>query len=1199
MEKKPKTCIEAGELADEFEQARRGSPLEQPQGQGPKVKRCTYCGKIGHSEEACRKKRVEKTEQEHRLTCFRCNKVGHIAKRCPEKGFYCSETGQSKLYRQGKVEGKAIKDILLDTGCSRTMVKRELVPANKFLEGDVVTIRCAHGDVTLYPLAQVNMEIGGVPIKVEAAVSEKLPVSVLLGTDVPQLSTLLGTEIKQAESTDGAMVVVTRAQARRQLEEGILRREKEICSGAKPTSLEDIEVKEDEATVEKKPSAEKGLTKTQKRSLQQELHQPRVSDTKQSQSFDFSADELQDMQQKDLTLDKIREAAKGRPNSAGVGFFQKGGLLYRRWIPPGRKEEDGIEQLVLPKQCRRVVLEMAHEIPLAGHLGTEKTRQRILRRFYWPTLFRDIEQFCQSCVNCQKSGNRRNPKAPLIPLPVISEPFSRVAMDIVGPLPRSKAGYKYILVLCDYATRYPEAIPLRSIDAEHVADELIKLFARVGIPQEILTDQGSNFMSQLLTELYKLLHIHSIRTSPYHPQTDGLVERFNQTLKSMLRKVVTKEGKDWDKLLPYLLFAYREVPQASTGFSPFELLYGRAVRGPLDIIRETWEAEEKCDDSVVSYVLSTQENLREMAGIVEENLAKAQSRQKRWYDKGARLREFKKGDPVLVLLPTSSSKLLAQWQGPYQITEKTGKVTYRVDMHDKRKRHRVFHVNMLKAFKVRHQDGLVGFTEEIPSEDSDEEVPLWNDAGNGTPTIGEQLTEQQRSELQSLLTEFEDVLKSKPGRTTLGEHRIRTTDDKPVKLPPYRLPHAYQEQVRQELDEMLATGLIEKSNSGWASPIVLVKKKDGSLRMCVDYRRLNSVSQMDAYPMPRINDLIDGLGQAKFINTLDLTKGYWQMPVAEEDRHKTAFVTPKGLFQFRVMPFGLSGAPASFQRMIDRLIDGLQDFAAAYLDDLVVFSSTWEDHMQQLREVLQRLRKAGLTAKPSKCQFGMQTCTYLGHIVGNGVVQPEVTKLAAVENFAVPESKKQVRAFLGLTGYYRKFIPNYAEVAAPLTDLTKKNAPNAVVWTEQCDRAFQKLKKLLCSVPVLNSPDFTKQFILQTDASDVAVGAVLSQRDAEGNDHPVAYFSRKLLPREVRYSTIEKECLAIKLAVQSFRVYLLGREFTVQTDHRSLEWMDRLKENNSRLTRWSLSLQPFSFTVEYRAGQKNGNADALSRAATN
>ena len=246
-----------------------------------------------------------------------------------------------------------------------------------------------------------------------------------------------------------------------------------------------------------------------------------------------------------------------------------------------------VEQLVLPKQCRQAVLRLAHEIPLAGHMGKNKTARRILQRFYWPSLYKDVAQFCKSCEECQKTSPRRVKQAPLISLPIMDEPFARIAMDIVGPLPRSRSGNRYILVICDYGTRYPEAIPLRSIDAEHVAEELVKLFARVGVPGEILTDQGSNFLSQLLTEVYHLLHVKPIRTSPYHPQTDGLVERFNQTLKNMLRRAAKDSGKDWDRLIPYLLFAYREVPQASTGFSPFELLYGRQVRGPLDILRES------------------------------------------------------------------------------------------------------------------------------------------------------------------------------------------------------------------------------------------------------------------------------------------------------------------------------------------------------------------------------------------------------------------------------------------------------------------------------------------------------------------------------------------------------------------------------------------------------------------------------------
>ena len=298
------------------------------------------------------------------------------------------------------------------------------------------------------------------------------------------------------------------------------------------------------------------------------------------------------------------------------------------------------------------------------------------------------------------------------------------------------------------------------------------------------------------------------------------------------------------------------------------------------------------------------------------------------------------------------------------------------------------------------------------------------------------------------------------------------------------------------------------------------------------------------------------------------------------------------------MPFGLKGAPATFQRLMDKVINGLQEFSAAYLDDIVIFSNTWEAHTKHLRAVLQHLRMAGLTGKPSKCQFAQRECTYLGHVVGSGTVRPHPSKIESVQQFKIPETKQQVRAFLGLTGYYRQFIPDYAALTVPLTDLTRKGAPNEVSWNKKCEDAFEKLKQLLCSSPIPRSPDFSRPFILQTDASDRGVGAVLSQESEDGEEHPVGYFSCKLLPREERYATVEKECLAIKLGVKAFRVYLLGRHFTIQTDHRSLQWLDRLKETNSRLTRWSLALQPYQFTVQHRAGTLNKNADAFSRITT-
>ena len=348
--------------------------------------------------------------------------------------------------------------------------------------------------------------------------------------------------------------------------------------------------------------------------------------------------------------------------------------------------------------------------------------------------------------------------------------------------------------------------------------------------------------------------------------------------------------------------------------------------------------------------------------------------------------------------------------------------------------------------------------------------------------------------------------------------------------------------------------------------------------------------------MPRVDDLIDRLGKARYITTLDLSRGYWQVPVSESSRPMTAFATPYGLFQFRVMPFGLHGAPATFQRMMDSLLWDVGPFAAAYLDDLIIHSKTWGAHLDQVHTILQKLREAGLTLKPRKCQFAMAYRAYLGHVVGGGEVRPEDYKVQCVRSFPILTVKKQVRAFLGITGYYRKYIPEYATLAAPLMDLTRKTSPNRVLWNEHCDSAFAMLKHHLCSSPVLQNPDFDRPFVLQTDASDRSVGAVLSQVDGAGEEHPVTFYSCKLLPREERYSTIENECLAIKFGMQACKVYLLGRHFTVQTDHRSLEWLNRLKDNNARFTRWSLELQQYSFDVQHRAGSANANADALSRA---
>ena len=465
----------------------------------------------------------------------------------------------------------------------------------------------------------------------------------------------------------------------------------------------------------------------------------------------------------------------------------------------------------------------------------------------------------------------------------------------------------------------------------------------------------------------------------------------------------------------------------------------------------------------------------------------------------------------------------------------------------------------------------------------------------GVAEVGSQLSTSQTQELNSLLGKYESMFRTLPGFTTLTEHRIPTEQSAPIRQPPYHIPQAFKEEIVHELKEMIKHGVIEHSTSDWSSPLLAVPKKDKSLRLCVDYRRLNTISKGDAYPMPRVEDLIDRVGKAIYISTIDLTKGYWQVPVAVEDRPKTAFTSPMGLFQFTRMPFGLQGAPATFQRMVDKLLDGLSDFASAYLDDIIIYSDNWKDHLSHLDLVCQRIQQAGLTVRKRKCQFAMAECMYLGHKVGSGRVAPDDLKVEIIKKYPTPQTKKQVRSFLGLAGYYRKFISNYASLAVPLTDLTRKSAPTEVVWSPECEQAFVSLKTALCSSPVLRSPDFTKHFVLQTDASDRGIGAVLSQYDEMGHDQPIAYFSKKLLPAEERYSTTEKECLAIKLSIQAFHSYLVGKAFTIQTDHRSLEWLNRVKDSNPRLTQWSLFLQSYDHVVEYRSGSANANADTLSR----
>ncbi len=407
---------------------------------------------------------------------------------------------------------------------------------------------------------------------------------------------------------------------------------------------------------------------------------------------------------------RIIEGKEAQPGPHPLPHFViQNGLLY--CVAQRRGEEKLL--LVVPHTKTETVLELAHSHPLAGHLGAANTIQRIRDRFHWPGLEAEVKRFCQACPTCQVTSPRTPPPSPLIPLPIIEVPFERIGMDLVGPLPKSARGHEHILVIVDYATRYPEAVPLRKATAKAIAQELFLLSSRVGIPAEILTDQGTPFMSRLMADLCRLLRVKQLRTTVYHPQTDGLVERFNQTLKQMLRRVVAEDRRDWDLMIPYVLFGIREVPQASTGFTPFELLFGRQPRGLLDVAKEAWEQQPAAHRSVVEHVKQMRERIDRVMPLVREHLCKAQQAQQRHFNRAAQPREFQAGDRVMVLVPNAACKFLATWQGPYTILEKIGPVTYRVRQPGRRKAEQLYHINLLKKW-VGTRDQLAAFATSDP-----------------------------------------------------------------------------------------------------------------------------------------------------------------------------------------------------------------------------------------------------------------------------------------------------------------------------------------------------------------------------------------------------------------------------------------------------------------------------------------------------
>ncbi|XP_055604558.1 uncharacterized protein LOC129752806 [Uranotaenia lowii] len=499
-------------------------------------------------------------------------------------------------------------------------------------------------------------------------------------------------------------------------------------------------------------------------------------------------------------------------------------------------------------------------------------------------------------------------------------------------------------------------------------------------------------------------------------------------------------------------------------------------------------------------------------------------------------------------------------------------------------------IGELPRLSIKEEDSSL----DVPTIDIPETQPIPSEE---TVEIEHDLNEMEKNELMEVIKQFDFTSSVKLGRTNAIEHEIVLKEGaKPKNQPVYRCAPNLQKEIDAEIERFKSMDVIEECYSEWTNPLVPVRKSNGKIRVCLDSRRLNSMTVKDAYPMRNMLEIFQRLESAKYFSIIDLKDAYFQIPLKEECRNLTAFRTSRGLFRFKVCPFGVTGASFCMNRLMDRVIGfDLIPFVFVYLDDIVIASKTLEDHFRLLKIVAERLKKANLTVSLEKSRFCRRQIKYLGYLLNDKGIAIDGSRISAILDYARPKCVKDIRRLLGLAGFYQRFIKGYSRKTVPITDLLKKSKKK-FTWTEEAEVAFMDLKSALTAAPILANPDFSKQFTIESDASDTAVGAALVQ-DNSGETQVIAYFSKKLSRTQRAYSSVEKECLGVLLAIENFRHYVEGSRFKVVTDARSLLWLFTIGAGtgNSKLIRWALKIQSYDIQLEYRKGSSNITADCLSR----
>jgi len=877
-----------------------------------------------------------------------------------------------------------------------------------------------------------------------------------------------------------------------------------VTAGEKPTT-EAEQLISTRSEVTKDINSQSGAVKAEVHSAaehtraqkQTETRAPKPLKVEKVEALDISCDEFKQMQKEDENLNKYWKLAAEQQSDdeAKAQFLVRDEVLCR--VYKAGPHADPTEQVFMPEKLIDKVIELAHESLLSGHQGIARTTSRVMQEFYFPKLSERIKRFVRSCDLCQRCSNKKvGGQAPLQAMPIASNAFDTVYTDIVGEIiPSSAEGHRWILTMIDSATRFFIAVPMKKIDSVSVAEALMKQFSIFGIPRIIHHDQASNLSSEMLQQLWHLYGSKMQHSTIYHPQGNSVIEKSHSTMKNILKKMIVEQPKQWHRYIDPLLFATRSVPNSS-GYSSFELMFGRRCRTHMSILKELWTGQNHEPEvkTTYQYVLDLRERIEETCKLAQDELIKEQGKNKKYFDKKAKLRVLEKSDKVLVLLPTVSNKLLFQWKGPAEVTERRGLVNYRVKFESGEEK--TFHINMLKKYNDREASNdktaidvarsdvsadieeasndtevdviaAMGVVEDSDNEDecqerletsntayySTEQKETWKDVN-----VNPELSPEQSRQVWKLTEEFSEIFSDVPTTTHILKHDIKLTSDEPVYSKPYKLPYSLVEPVEKEITEMKRQGWIEPSDASYASPLVVVKKKKNSddIRLCVNYKKLNDITVNDPMPMAEIDNILTKIGQTNMYSNNDMCKGYYAIQMTEESKDYTTFCTPTQNYRFLVMPFGLKTAGASYTRLLEKVLENAENLEN-FIDDVIAHSDRFEKQLETLRDLFVRVKQANLKIKPSKTRFCYPEVEFLGHVISRGNVKSMQTNVEKITNAPIPKTKKGIRSLIGAIGFLRKFIPDCSRILKPLTDLTGKNKSEKFVLQIEHQEAFDKV----------------------------------------------------------------------------------------------------------------------------------------------